>query len=236
MKSVMFASQMIQCGILQKDTQAIIAGGMESMSNIPHYLKNFRKGSPLGHAEILDGVLHDGLWDVYNDQHMGMCAEKCATDYNIGRDEQDQYAAMSYKRAQEAIESGIFEQEIEPVETSQNKALKVSVDEEPASVRFGAFSKLKPAFKKNSGTVTAANASSLNDGAAAMVLMSEDAASALGLKPLARILGFGDAEHDPVNFTTAPSLAVPKALIASGVQLSDIDFHEINEAFSVVVS
>lgn len=227
---------MIQCNMLQKSNQGIVAGGMESMSNIPHYLKQFRQGSALGHSEILDGVIHDGLWDVYNDQHMGMCAEKCATDYDIGREEQDAYAVMSYQRAQGAIAAGIFKDEIEAVDVShgKGKTSTISEDEEPTSASMGKFARLRPAFKKENGTVTAANASSLNDGAAAMVLMSEDAALELGLKPLARILGFGDAEQDPVDFTTAPSLAVPRALAASGVQLSDIEFHEINEAFSVV--
>jgi acetyl-CoA C-acetyltransferase len=234
----MLASQMIQCNMLQKSNQGIVAGGMESMSNIPHYLKQFRQGSALGHSEILDGVIHDGLWDVYNDQHMGMCAEKCATDYDIGREEQDAYAVMSYQRAQGAIAAGMFKDEIEAVDVShgKGKTSTISEDEEPTSASMGKFARLRPAFKKENGTVTAANASSLNDGAAAMVLMSEDAALELGLKPLARILGFGDAEQDPVDFTTAPSLAVPRALAASGVQLSDIEFHEINEAFSVVVS
>lgn len=227
---------MIQCNMLQKSNQGIVAGGMESMSNIPHYLKQFRQGSALGHSEILDGVIHDGLWDVYNDQHMGMCAEKCATDYDIGREEQDAYAVMSYQRAQGALAAGIFKDEIEAVDVShgKGKTSTISEDEEPTSASMGKFARLRPAFKKENGTVTAANASSLNDGAAAMVLMSEDAALELGLKPLARILGFGDAEQDPVDFTTAPSLAVPRALAASGVQLSDIEFHEINEAFSVV--
>lgn len=227
---------MIQFNMLQKSNQGIVAGGMESMSNIPHYLKQFRQGSALGHSEIIDGVIHDGLWDVYNDQHMGMCAEKCATDYDIGREEQDAYAVMSYQRAQEAIATGMFKDEIEAVDVShgKGKASTISEDEEPTSASMGKFGRLRPAFKKENGTVTAANASSLNDGAAAMVLMSEDAALELGLKPLARILGFGDAEQDPVDFTTAPSLAVPRALAASGVQLSDIEFHEINEAFSVV--
>ena len=228
---------MIQCGALQKPSQAIVAGGMESMSNIPHYLKKVRQGFPLGNSEIIDGVIHDGLWDIYNDQHMGMCAEKCATDYDIGREEQDEYAVMSYQRAKEAVEAGIFKEEIESVDVAsgRGKSTTISVDEEPTTASISKFARLRPAFKKDNGTVTAANASSLNDGAAAMVLMTEDAASELGLMPLARILGFGDAEQDPVDFTTAPSLAVPRALNASGVQLSDIDFHEINEAFSVVV-
>jgi len=217
-------------------------GGMESMSNIPHYLPSLRTGIDLGHTQLIDGIIHDGLWDPYNNSHMGICAEKCAKDYNITREEQDEYALMSYKRAQSAIENGIFNNEIEPVEIQQRKKKKtecttsttVNIDEEPSAVQLGKISTLRPAFTTDNGTVTAANASSLNDGAAAMVLMSEASALELGLKPLARILGYGDAEQDPVDFTTAPSLAVPVALKNAGLELSDVDYHEINEAFSVV--
>lgn len=236
MKSVMFASQMIQCNALPNETSALIAGGMESMSNIPHYLPSSRTGINLGHGKLLDGVIYDGLWDIYNNQHMGMCAEKCATDYSLSREEQDAYALESYKRSQNAIEGGFFDDEIEPVEIKQRKkgSLMVTVDEEPSAVDFDRVSTLRPAFTANNGTVTAANASSLNDGAAAMVIMSEEGAKRLGLKPLARILGYGDAEQDPVDFTTAPSLAVPVALENAGIELSDVEYHEINEAFSVV--
>uniref|UniRef100_A0A7S2HN88 Acetyl-CoA acetyltransferase n=2 Tax=Helicotheca tamesis TaxID=374047 RepID=A0A7S2HN88_9STRA len=232
MKSVTLASQTIQLG----GSTALLAGGMESMSNIPHYLPSSRTGTTLGHAKILDGVIHDGLWDVYNDQHMGMCAEKCASDYAISREDQDAYAIESYRRAQEAIEKKVFEDEIEGVEVPQRRGDSkiVSTDEEPFSVKLEKVSALKPAFQRENGTVTAANASSLNDGAAAMVLMSEQAALDMGLKPLARIRGFGDAEQDPVDFTTTPSLAVPVALKNAGMKLSDVDYHEVNEAFSVV--
>ena len=239
MKSIMLASQMIQCKALPNETSAIIAGGMESMSNVPHYLPSSRKGTNLGHAQLIDGVIHDGLWDIYNNQHMGMCAEKCALDYDISRAEQDAYALESYKRAQDAIAKGVFDDEIEPVEIRQKRkreSVVVKVDEEPSAVDFERVTTLRPAFTGHDGTVTAANASSLNDGAAAMVIMSEEGAINLGLKPLARILGFGDAEQDPVDFTTAPSLADPVALKNAGVEMIDIEFHEINEAFSVVVS
>jgi len=245
MKSVMLASQMIQCSTAASNdhnTLAFLAGGMESMSNIPHYLPSLRTGIDLGHTQLIDGIIHDGLWDPYNNSHMGICAEKCAKDYNITREEQDEYALMSYKRAQSAIENGIYNNEIEPVEIQQRKKKKtecttsttVNIDEEPSAVQLGKISTLRPAFTTDNGTVTATNASSLNDGAAAMVLMSEASALELGLKPLARILGYGDAEQDPVDFTTAPSLAVPVALKNAGLELSDVDYHEINEAFSVV--
>lgn len=238
MKSIMLASQMIQCKALPNENNAIVAGGMESMSNVPHYLPSSRTGTNLGHAQLIDGVIHDGLWDIYNNQHMGMCAEKCAKDYDISRAEQDAYALESYKRAQDAIAAGVFDEEIEPLEVrlKRRETLVVRADEEPSAVDFERIPTLRPAFTSNDGTVTAANASSLNDGAAAMVIMSEEGAKSLGLKPLARILGYGDAEQNPVDFTTTPSLAVPVALKNAGVEMSDIDFHEINEAFSVVVS
>lgn len=230
---------MIQCGALQDDPKnALLAGGFESMSNVPHYLLNSRSGTALGNATLTDGVIHDGLWDIYNNQHMGMCAEKCAEDYNITREEQDQYALESYRRAQQAVASGVFQDEIITVNVPQRRGdpIVVDTDEEPSAVNMEKLPTLRPAFKRTDGTVTAANASSLNDGAAAMVIMDEDAANELGLQPLARILGFGDAEQDPVDFTTSPSLAVPVAARNAGVDLSDIEYHEINEAFSVVVS
>ncbi len=231
MKSVMMASQALQCGA----KGAFLAGGFESMSNIPHYLQNSRSGTKLGNGTLIDGVVHDGLWDLYNDQHMGMCGEKCATEYNISREEQDEYAIESYKRANEAIKAGFFE-EIVPVEVPQRRGdpLIVSQDEEPGVVKVDKIKSLKPAFDRANGTVTAANASSLNDGACAMVLMTEEEALAIGAKPLAKILGFGDAAQAPIDFTTAPALAVPVALENAGVTASDIDYHEINEAFSVV--
>eukprot|EP00531_Pseudo-nitzschia_arenysensis_P012338 CAMPEP_0116140066 /NCGR_PEP_ID=MMETSP0329-20121206/13641_1 /TAXON_ID=697910 /ORGANISM="Pseudo-nitzschia arenysensis, Strain B593" /LENGTH=394 /DNA_ID=CAMNT_0003635139 /DNA_START=76 /DNA_END=1260 /DNA_ORIENTATION=- len=231
MKSVMMASQALQCGA----KGAFLAGGFESMSNIPHYLQNSRSGTKLGNGTLIDGVVHDGLWDLYNDQHMGMCGEKCATEYSISREEQDEYAIESYKRANEALEAGVFE-EIVPVEVPQRRGdpLVVSQDEEPGAIKVDKIKSLKPAFDRANGSVTAANASSLNDGACAMVLMTEEEALNVGAKPLAKILGFGDAAQAPIDFTTAPALAVPVALDNAGVTASDIDFHEINEAFSVV--
>ena len=238
MKSVMLASQMIQCGGLQKSTDALLAGGFESMSNIPHYLMSSRSGTALGHSQLTDGVIHDGLWDIYNNQHMGMCAEKCAKDYAISREEQDTYAIESYTRAQNAVSSGIFSSEIESVHVPQRRGdpIVIHTDEEPFLVNLDKLPSLRPAFTGDNGTVTAANSSSLNDGAAAMVLMSEYSALELGLKPLARILGYGDAAQDPVDFTTSPSLAIPIAARNAGIDICDIEYHEINEAFSVVVS
>jgi acetyl-CoA C-acetyltransferase len=238
MKSVILASQMIQCGGLENSRDAVLAGGFESMSNVPHYLMSSRSGIPLGNSQLIDGVIHDGLWDIYNNQHMGMCAEKCATDYSISREEQDFYAIESYKRAHKYIESGIFSSEIENVSIPQKRgdSLVVDSDEEPFGVDLEKMSTLRPAFDRKNGTVTAANASSLNDGAAAMVLMSEGSALELGLKPLARVLSSGEAAQDPVDFTTSPSLAVRVASKNAGIDLSDIEYHEINEAFSVVVS
>jgi len=236
MKSVILASQMIQCGGLENSRDAVLAGGFESMSNVPHYLMSSRSGIPLGNSQLIDGVIHDGLWDIYNNQHMGMCAEKCATDYSISREEQDFYAIESYKRAHKYIESGIFSSEIENVSIPQKRgdSLVVDSDEEPFGVDLEKMSTLRPAFDRKNGTVTAANASSLNDGAAAMVLMSEGSALELGLKPLARVLSSGEAAQDPVDFTTSPSLAVRVASKNAGIDLSDIEYHEINEAFSVV--
>lgn len=235
MKSVMLSAQAVAAGGLPRD-MAMIAGGMESMTNIPHYLPSARAGTALGHAKILDGVIYDGLWDVYNDQHMGMCAEKCASDYDITREDQDAYCIESYRRSQEAIEEGCFDDEIKAVEIPQRRGdpLMVAVDEEPSAIMLDKVPTLRPAFKREGGTVTAANASSLNDGAAAMLIMSEEGARDAGLEPLARIRGYGDAARDPVDFTTAPSLAVPVALRNAGMGPADIDYHEINEAFSVV--
>jgi acetyl-CoA C-acetyltransferase len=205
------------------------------MSNVPHYISNSRSGTVLGHGKLIDGVIHDGLWDIYNDQHMGMCAEKCSKDFSISREEQDAYAIESYKRAQAALDSGVFE-EIVPVEVPQRRGdpVVVSRDEEPVSVSLDKLSTLNPAFDRVAGTVTAANASSLNDGACALVLMREEEALDKGIAPLARIRGFGDAAQNPVDFTTTPSLAVPVALESAGLEASDIDYHEINEAFAVV--
>ena len=235
MKSLMMASQALQCGGGGQDG-TILAGGFESMSNVPHYLQNSRTGTKLGNTKIIDGVVHDGLWDPYNNQHMGMCGEKCAVEYNISREEQDAYAIESYRRANAALAGGIFE-EVIPIEVPQRSGdpLIVLEDEEPGLINIDKIKSLKPAFDRNNGTITAANASSLNDGACALVLMTEEAALDKGIKPIAKIRGFGDAAQDPVDFTTTPSLAVPIALQNAGVEASDVDYHEINEAFSVVV-
>lgn len=232
MKSVMMAAQALH---YHGDANALIAGGMESMSNIPHYLANSRTGTTLGDGKLIDGVIHDGLWDLYNNQHMGMCAEKCAKDFSITREEQDGYTIESYRRAQEAVETGVFK-EVVPVTVPQRKGNPVIVDkdEEPASIKLDKVPTLKPAFDRKTGTVTAANASSLNDGACAIVLMTEQAAKDRGIAALARIRGFGDAAQAPVDFTTTPSLAVPVALRNAGIDESDVDYHEINEAFAVV--
>mmetsp|Transcript_12431 Transcript_12431/g.20612 ORF Transcript_12431/g.20612 Transcript_12431/m.20612 type:complete len:394 (-) Transcript_12431:24-1205(-) len=232
MKSIMLASQTLQC---MPQHGAMLAGGMESMSNIPHYLPTSRSGMALGNMQLIDGCIHDGLWDPYDDQHMGMCGEKCATDYGFSREDQDAYTLESYSRAQAAVDAGIFD-EIVPVEVSQRRggAIVVDKDEEPHALQLDKLPTLRPAFDRKNGTVTAANASSLNDGAAAFVLMTEDDAKARGITPLARILGYGDAERAPVDFTIAPSLAVPVALENAGITASDVDYHEINEAFAVV--
>ena len=232
MKSLMLAAQTLQCG----HPGAMLAGGFESMSNIPHYLQNSRTGTPLGHGNLIDGVIHDGLWDIYNNQHMGMCAEKCANDYNITREDQDEHAKESYTRAQQALQNGVFE-EVVPVSVPQRRGdpLVITADEEPNATKLDKLAMLKPAFDRSkNGTVTAANASSLNDGACALVVMTEQEALDRGLVPLARILGYGDAAQAPIDFTTAPSLAVPVALQHAGITLGDVDYHEINEAFSVV--
>ncbi len=230
-KAVMLAAQSIASG--QQDV--IIAGGMESMSNVPYYLDKARNGYRLGHGQITDGLVKDGLWDVYNDCHMGSAAELCAKDCNISREAQDEYAISSYKRAQEAIENRLFKNEITPVEIKDKKG-QVTIfdtDEEAAAVKFDKIPSLKPVFQKD-GTVTAANASTLNDGAAALVLMSKDKCEALGLKPLAKVLAYADAQQAPEWFTTTPSKAIPKALSIANIDINDVDYFEINEAFSVV--
>mmetsp|Transcript_9850 Transcript_9850/g.14768 ORF Transcript_9850/g.14768 Transcript_9850/m.14768 type:complete len:406 (-) Transcript_9850:392-1609(-) len=236
LKSAMLGAQ----SVMLDRNRVVLCGGMESMSNVPYYLQQYRQNpSPLGHGKVIDGVIHDGLWDVYNNQHMGMCAEKCAQDYAISREEQDEYAIESYQRAIAAQEGGKFDDEIVPVTVPSKRrgqvATIVSKDEEPGTVNLEKLPNLRPAFlRDDSGTVTAANASSLNDGAAAMIIMSEERAKELHLEPLARIVGFGDAAQAPEDFTTAPAKAVPIALQNAKVQASDIDYHEINEAFSVV--
>jgi len=230
-KAIMLAAQSIASG--QNDI--VVAGGMESMSNVPYYLDKARTGYRLGHGQLTDGLVKDGLWDVYNDYHMGSAAELCASTYNISREAQDNYAVSSYKRAQASINDGKFNAEIIPVEVVDRKGNTTIVDkdEDIYSVNFDKLPGLKPVFKKD-GTITAANASALNDGAAALVLMSADKAKELGLKPLARILSYADAQQAPEWFTTAPSKAIPLALQRAGKSITDVDFFEINEAFSVV--
>lgn len=230
-KAIMLAAQSIALG----NNDIIVAGGMESMSNVPFYLEKARSGYRLGHGQVTDGLVKDGLWDVYNDFHMGSAAEMCATDCNISREQQDAYAIDSYQRSQAAQASGKFQDEIVPVEIKDRKGevTLVSEDEEAKAVKFDKIPSLKPVFKKE-GTVTAANASTLNDGAAALVLMSREKAEELGLKPIAKILGFADAQQAPEHFTTAPAKAIPRALENAKIKAEDVDFYEINEAFSVV--
>jgi acetyl-CoA C-acetyltransferase len=231
MKALMLAAQSIALG--QNDI--VIAGGMESMSNVPYYLDKARNGYRLGNGQIIDGLVKDGLWDVYNDYHMGSAAELCATECNITREEQDAFAIESYHRAQKAQAEGKFKDEITPVELKDKKgdATLFTDDEEPKAVKFDKIPMLKPVFKKD-GTVTAANASTLNDGAAALVLMSKEKADEFGIKPLARIISYSDAQQAPEWFTTAPSKAIPLALHRAGLSSDQIDYFEINEAFSVV--
>merc|ERR1712130_82914 len=232
MKSIMFAAQSIQLG----HQQTVLAGGFESMSNIPYYLPKARTGYRYGHGELVDGLLHDGLTDAYDKSPMGMAAEHCASKlHQFSRQQQDDFAIESYTRAGNAHKSGAFKDEIMGVEVKSRKDTKViEDDEEYHRVDFSKVPSLKPVFAKD-GSVTAANASSLNDGACALVVMSLARAQALGLKPLAKILGYGDAARAPIEFTVAPADAVPVALKQAGISVSDVDYWEINEAFSVVV-
>jgi acetyl-CoA C-acetyltransferase len=231
MKSIAIAAQNIMLG----DADIIIAGGMESMSNVPFYNTTQRWGNKYGDVVMQDGLAKDGLVDVYDKVAMGNFADACASKYNVSREAQDAFAVNSYKKAQMAMENGWFKDEIIPVEIPQKKgaALMVDKDEEPLKVNFDKLAQLNPAFSKE-GTVTAANASTMNDGAAAVVLMSATKAKELGIQPIAIIKGFADAEQDPKWFTTSPALALPKALVKANVQINDIDFFEFNEAFSVV--
>ncbi|SMP09741.1 acetyl-CoA C-acyltransferase [Chryseobacterium profundimaris] len=231
MKAVTMAAQAIKAG----DADVIVAGGMENMSSVPHYY-NARNAAKLGDVKMQDGMVLDGLTDVYNKVHMGVCAEKCATDYSFSREEQDNFAIESYKRAAKAWSEGKFADEVVPVEIPQRKGEPVifAEDEEYKSVNFDRIPTLPTVFKKEEGTVTAANASTLNDGASALILVSKEKMEELGLKPLARIVAYADAAQAPEDFTTAPSKALPIALKKAGLELSDIDFFEFNEAFSVV--
>lgn len=221
--------------ILLGDADIVVAGGMESMSNVPFYAEQMRWGNKYGHTSLLDGLAKDGLTDVYDGKAMGNAAELCARECGISREEQDAFAIESYKRSQQAWEAGLFNDEIVPVEIPQRKGdpIVFAKDEEPFNVKFDKIPSLSPAFQKD-GTVTAANASTMNDGAAALVLVSKEKAIELGLKPLARIIAYADAEQAPEWFTTTPALAVPKAVAKAGLQMSDIDYWELNEAFSVV--
>jgi acetyl-CoA C-acetyltransferase len=230
MKSISLGVQSILAG----DNDVVVAGGMENMSMVPHYF-NARVATKLGDVKMVDGMVKDGLTDVYNHVHMGVCADKCANEYNITREDQDNFAIESYRRAAEAWENGKFDNEIVPLEVPQRRGEPIIVDrdEEFTNVKLDKIPALRAVFTKE-GTVTAANASTLNDGASALVLMSKEKAEELGVKPIAKIVGYGDAAHDPEWFTTAPSKAVPVALKKAGLELGDIDYWELNQAFSVV--
>ena len=230
MKAVALARATIAMG----EADIVIAGGMENMSQVPHYLEA-RKGSKFGDIKMCDGMLVDGLTDVYNKTHMGNCAELCAKENNITREDQDAFAVTSYKRSAHAWENGAYQSEVVPVKIPQRKGdpIVFSEDEEYKNVKMDKIATLRPAFDKE-GTVTAANASTLNDGASAVILASEDAVNRLGLTPIAKIIGCADAAHDPKWFTTAPSLALPIALDRAGISAEDIDLWELNEAFAVV--
>ncbi|UGS22241.1 acetyl-CoA C-acyltransferase [Flavobacterium cyclinae] len=230
MKAVMQGAQAIMAG----DVEIVVAGGMENMSLIPHYV-HLRNGVKFGPTSLVDGMQKDGLTDAYDNNAMGVCADLCASEYNITREDQDNFAIQSYERSAAAWEAGKFDAEIVPVEVPQRRgdAIVVSKDEEFTNVKLDKIPSLAPVFTKE-GTVTAANASTINDGAAALVLMSEEKAQSLGLKPLAYIKSYADAAQEPKWFTTAPAKALPKALDKAGISISDVDFFEFNEAFSVV--
>jgi len=231
MKAISQAAQSILLG----DADVVVAGGMENMSSVPYYSPKLRWGNKYGDAVLVDGLAKDGLTDAYDGQAMGLAAELCAATCGISREEQDAFAIESYKRAQKAWNDGNFADEIIPVNVPQRKGEPVlfAKDEDPFAVKFDKIPTLNPSFKKE-GTVTAANASSMNDGAAALVLMSKEKAEALGLKPLAKIVSYADAEQSPELFTTTPSIALPRAVAKAGLKMNDISFFELNEAFSVV--
>jgi acetyl-CoA C-acetyltransferase len=231
MKAIMIGAQSIMCG----DADVVVAGGMENMSSVPFYNENLRWGSKYGNVTLIDGLAKDGLTDVYNNYPMGNAADLCAKECNISREDQDKFAIESYKRSQAAWAAGKFNDEIVPVEIPQRKGdpIVMKEDEEYKNVRFDKIPELKGAFSKE-GTATAANSSTMNDGAAAVVLMSKEKADKLGMKPVAIIRGYADAEHAPEWFTTAPSLAVPKAVAKAGMKIEDIQYFELNEAFSTV--
>jgi acetyl-CoA C-acetyltransferase len=230
MKSIAFAAQAIKCG----DADIVVAGGMENMSMIPHYMQG-RKGQKFGNIQIEDGLLKDGLVNVYDGKHMGTCGDACAEKYAFSREDQDAFAIASYERSAAAWSTGKFDNEVIPVEIPQRRgeSIMLKEDEEYKNVKLEKVAQLRPAFSKE-GTVTAANASTLNDGAAALVIMSREKADELGIKPLAVINGYADASQEPEWFTTAPAKALPKALAHANINAEDVDFYELNEAFSVV--
>jgi len=231
MKAIMIGAQSIMLG----DANVVVAGGMENMSQVPFYSPSTRWGNKYGNTQLIDGLVKDGLTDVYNDYAMGNAAELCARECNISREEQDEFAIESYKRSQASVNEGKFKEEIVGVEILQRKGDPIMFlkDEEPFNVKFDKIPELKSAFEKN-GSVTAANASTMNDGAAALVLMSKEKADELGLKPIAKIVSYADAEQAPEWFTTTPSIALPKAVEKAGLKMEDIEYAELNEAFSVV--
>ncbi|MBM2814978.1 MAG: atoB [Ignavibacteria bacterium] len=230
LKAVMLADQAIRCG----DAETVVAGGMESMTNAPYILFQARTGYRMGHGEVVDSMIHDGLWDCYKSIHMGIAGELCASEYQLSRTEQDEYAIMSYTRALDAQKNGWFANEIVPVVIADRKGdITIVQDEEPEKIKFDKVPSLKPVFQKD-GTVTAANASSIDDGAAALVVTSEDNAKAKGLKPIARIIAHSSFAHEPDWFTTAPADAIKRVVTKAGMKLEDIDLFEVNEAFSVV--
>lgn len=233
-KAIILGAQTIMTG----NADIVVAGGAESMSNVPHYLPVMRTGAKYGDQTLVDGVLKDGLTDAYDKkEHMGLAGEKCAQDHEITREQQDEYAINSYQKAQKATADGLFKAEIIPVEISGGRGkpnVVISVDDEVKNLNVEKLKAMRPAFMPSGGTITAPNAAPINDGAAALVLMSEAKMKELGVKPLAKIIGWGDAAHAPNKFTTAPALAIPKALKHAGVEASAVDFYEINEAFSVV--
>jgi len=231
MKAIMLGAQSIKCG----DNDIVVVGGTESMSNVPHYVEKVRTGLKLGDLKLKDGLVHDGLTDVYNQTHMGLCAEICAEDMNISREAQDKFAIESYRRSKEAWEKKLFEDEVVPVTIPQRKGepIHFEEDEEFKNVKIDKIPNLRSVFKKE-GTITAANASTINDGASALILMSADKAKSLNIEPLAKIVSYADASHEPEWFTTAPAKALPIALKKANLDINDIDYFELNEAFSVV--
>ena len=231
MKAIMLGAQSIKCG----DNDIVVVGGTESMSNVPHYVEKVRTGQKLGDLKLRDGLVHDGLTDVYNQTHMGLCAEVCAEDMNISREAQDEFAIESYRRSKEAWEKKLFDDEIVPVTIPQRKGdpIHFEEDEEFKNVKIDKIPNLRSVFKKE-GTITAANASTINDGASALILMSADKAKSLNIDPLAKIVSYADASHEPEWFTTAPAKALPIALKKANLDINNIDYFELNEAFSVV--